>query len=363
MKRAVLCVPNPQDYIGQLDDYSIMIVNPDYTPARKKYLLDQVDWSLLIEPNYQQQRSGGDYSNERLLWYTSGTVGDSKFYSFSQQQLNNLVSSIQKDLEITANDRYVGVMSLWHAHGQSLYWATRDAGCETHFLSVRQARQMIKYQPTFVSAIPDILSVVHELPLSTLRLIRSGSAPLSPELFQQLQNKFQVPVVEYFGMTEAMSHVLSNPLQGPQRSGTVGVPTTGVEADIRNGHLWIKSKQAYTQDWFDTGDLAEQDDHGYYRILGRSVDRINVRGYKIDPVSVEQQMLQAIPELQEIMIFGITAVNCAYVGEVDMSQVIQKLQLIHSACYPSWIKQLQNIPRSDSGKLSRKWLIKHFDCK
>jgi acyl-CoA synthetase (AMP-forming)/AMP-acid ligase II len=363
MKRAVLCVPNPQDYIDQLDDYSIMIVNPDYTPARKKYLLDQSDWSLLIEPNHQQQRSGGDYSNERLLWYTSGTVGDSKFYSFTQQQLDNLVKSIQQDLEITANDRYVGVMSLWHAHGQSLYWATRDAGCETHFLSVRQVRQMVDYQPTFVSAIPDILSVINELPLTVLRLIRSGSAPLSPELYQALQHKFQVPVVEYFGMTEAMSHVLCNPLSGPQRPGTVGIPTTGVEADIRDGYLWIKSSNAYTQDWFDTGDLAEQDQYGYYKILGRGVDRINVRGYKLDPVSIEQQMRKAIPELQEIVIFGNSTVNCAYVGDVDVSRVEQGLQLIHSVCYPTWITQLKSIPRSDSGKLSRKWLIKHFNCK
>ena len=48
MKRAVLCVPDPENYIDQLDDYSIMIVNPKNTPARLGYLLDRADWSLLI---------------------------------------------------------------------------------------------------------------------------------------------------------------------------------------------------------------------------------------------------------------------------------------------------------------------------
>ena len=199
--------------------------------------------------------------------------------------------------------------------------------------------------------------------MTNLRFIRSGSAPLDQKLYWALNDNFKVPVVEYFGITEAMSHVLSNPLHGKCRPGTVGVPTHGVEAQIKDGYLWIKSPNAYTDDWFNTGDLAEQDQDGYYKILGRGVDRINVRGYKLDPVSIEQQMRDMIPALQEIVVFGNSAVNCAYVGDVDASQVVKGLQLIHSVCYPAWINQLDSIPRSDSGKLSRKWLIKHFDCK
>lgn len=362
MKRAVLCVPNPQDYIDQLDDYSIMIMNPDYTPARKKYLLDQSDWSLLIEPNHQQKRSGGDYSNERLLWYTSGTVGDSKFYSFSQQKLDNLTKSIIKDLDITANDRYVGVMSLWHAHGQSLYWATRAAECETHFLSVRQVRQMVDYQPTFVSAIPDILKTINQLPLTNLRFIRSGSAPLGQKLYWALNDNFKVPVVEYFGMTEAMSHVLSNPLHGERRPGTVGVPTQYIQAQIKDSYLWIKSPNAYTNDWFNTGDLAEQDQDGYYKILGRGLDRINLRGYKLDPVSVEQKLKDLLPQITECVIFGNQQLNCVYTGNVDRAQVRKSLIQIHSLFTAKFIENVETIPLGPGGKISRTWLIKKYQC-
>jgi len=254
-------------------------------------------------------------------------------------------------------------MSLWHAHGQSLYWATRRAGCETHFLTTKEVRQLSRLQPTFITAIPDLLKVAYELPLTSLRFVRSGSAPLNNDLYLALKEKFCIPIIEYFGMTEAMSHVLSNPLYGEQRLGTVGIPTAGVEARIQDGHLWIKSAQAYTQDWFNTGDLAEQDEQGYYRILGRSIDRINVRGYKIDPASIERQVKQAIPELGQIVIFGNQTVNCVYTGPVETDQVIQTLRAIHPACYPSWISQLESIPDSGSGKLSRNWLLKHFNCK
>lgn len=363
MKRAVLCVSNPQDYIGQLDDYSIMIINPDYTESRKRYLLDRSDYSLLITKDGEEYGNGGNYSNERLFWYTSGTIGDSKFYSFSQDQVDNLAQSICNDYQITANDRYVGVMSLWHAHGQSLYWATRHAGCETHFLSVKDLRKISKFQPTFVSAIPDLLKVLHDLPLDSLRFVRSGSSSLNKELYLALKEKFQVPVIEYFGMTEAMSHVLSNPLYGEQRIGTVGIPTQGVEATIQDGHLWIRSSQGYTQGWFNTGDLAEQDEQGYYKILGRSIDRINIRGYKINPTSIEQQLKEQIPELKQVAIFGNQVVNCVYVGDVDSDTVKTTLQGIHPACYPQFIINLDSIPDSGNGKLSRKWLTQHYNCK
>ena len=94
MKRAILCVENPQDYIPRLDDYSIMIINPNATPARNQYLLANSDWSLLITDTEEKTRDGADYPNERVLWYTSGTTGDSKFCSFSQRQLNHMAETI-----------------------------------------------------------------------------------------------------------------------------------------------------------------------------------------------------------------------------------------------------------------------------
>jgi acyl-coenzyme A synthetase/AMP-(fatty) acid ligase len=363
MKRAVLCVPNPWDYYDQLQDWSVMTVNPDNTPARQKYLLEHSDWSMKITVDGVEYRDGGNYANEKLFWYTSGTVGDSKFYSFSQAQLDQLCKSICSDLDITANDRYVGIMSLWHAHGQSLYWATKWAGCETHFLSVNQLRDVSKHQPTFMSAIPDILKNTLHMQLDHLRFLRSGSAPLLMQLQQDLKQRFDVPVIEYFGITEAMSHVLSNPLYGPCRSGTVGLPTQGVRAKIEQGSLWIQSTQAYTQTWFDTGDLAEQDEHGYFKILGRGVEQINIKGYKINPGRIEQQVCKLLPAVESVIIFGNSECNCVYVGSVDPYRVSRVLQQIHPVCFPKFIKQVEEIPKPDSGKMSRIWLQKHFECK
>jgi long-subunit acyl-CoA synthetase (AMP-forming) len=355
MKRAVLCVPNPQDYIDQLNNYSIMIVNPAAPDARKQYLLQHADYSLKITKDSWQERSGGDYGNERLFWYTSGTTGDSKFCSFTQYQLDSMASRICQDYNITADDRYVGIMPLWHAHGQGFYWATKLANCETKFISIQDVRTMPSIKPTFITAVPDVLRLIGQMTFDNLRFIRSASSALSDKLYLDLNNKFGCPVIEAFGMTESLSHCFTNPLHGPQRMGTVGLPS-GIEADIRDGELFVRGVSLFVNDWYSTGDLAQQDQQGYYQILGRKRDQINVKGYKIDPISIEKQLSKNIPDLGDCVIFGKNRVHCFYTGPVDKNTVFRGLLEIHTACKPSVLQQVEKIPTMDSGKISRSWL-------
>ena len=361
MKRAVLCVANPQDYIPQLDNYSIMIINPESSASRKSYLLDNSDWSLLITANGEKYRDGADYPNERVLWYTSGTTGDSKFCSFSQRQLNHMAETIVLAYDLTENDRYVSVMSLWHAHGQGFFWATQLAGCETHYLSVKNLRNWPDYSPTFITAIPDVLQITTQLKFdSNLRFVRSASAPLPDKLYTALHDQFGIPVLEAFGMTEAMSHCFTNPLRGEQRMGTVGLPS-GIEAQIDNGHLLIRGPTLDRAQWFNTGDLAEQDEKGYYRILGRSRDQINVRGVKLNPQSLEQKILENITGVSEIAVFGTDSVKCVYVGSADSKEIHRFLLDLAPYCRATVLESVAAIPLTPAGKVSRSLLNSLFN--
>jgi hypothetical protein len=190
MKRVVLCVPDPWNYYDQFEHCCIMTVNPDNTPARQKYLLDSSDWSIKVTRNGVEYRDGGDYPNEKIFWYTSGTTGDSKFCSFSQAQLDRASDNIIQEYALDVNDRYVSVMGLWHAHGQGMFWATRRAGCETHFLDPTNLRPMSGHSPTFISAIPDILKTISRFDFDRLRFIRSASASMPDNLYQQLKSQY-----------------------------------------------------------------------------------------------------------------------------------------------------------------------------
>lgn len=355
MKRAVLCVPNPWDYIKYLNEYSVMIINPDASMLRKKYLLENSDYSVLITTDKETMRNGSDYDNERVFWYTSGTTGDSKFCSFSQAQVNLMAKTICQSYNITANDRYVGIMPLWHAHGQGFYWATQLAGCETTFLPISQLKNLPSYYPSFITAVPDMLRVIAQLDFDCLRFIRGASSALSDQLYQHLKTKFQVPVIEAFGMTEALSHCFTNPLYGEQRMGTIGLPD-GIEAKIVNEELYIKGPCVFQQDWYSTGDLASCDSDGYYKILGRSVDQLNVRGIKLNPASLEKHLISRIPELEQVVVFGKDQVKCIYVGNCKPTQIKNCLTELGSYCRPKVLLQTTEIPRAESGKISRSFL-------
>lgn len=355
MKRAVICVPNPQDYITQLSDYSLMIVNPATSESRMKYLLDNADWSLLITNDSTQTRNGGTYPNEKVLWYTSGTTGDSKFRSFSHNQIHTISQTICNSYKITGNDRYLSLMPLWHAHGQALYWATQLAQCEVKYVQAMALKSEIEFDPTFISAIPDFLRVLMRQKFNNLRFVRSASSTLSNHLYHSLQQWSNAPIIEAFGMTESCSHCITNPLEGEQRIGTVGLPD-GVEAKIVDNVLHLKGPCVFQPGWYNTGDYAEQDDKGYFRILGRVVDRLNIKGYKIDPVSVESQLYNYLPGIKEVVVFGDDKIMCIYTGDVDAKDVKSALIKIDPHCAPTFLHNLVSIPKNSAGKISRSML-------
>jgi acyl-coenzyme A synthetase/AMP-(fatty) acid ligase len=109
-------------------------------------------------------------------------------------------------------------------------------------------------------------------------------------------------------------------------------------------------------EWFDTGDLAEQDEKGYFRILGRSVDRINVRGYKLDPLSLENKLYAALPDLKELAVFGNNAVKCVYNGPYEKQQIKDLLMSMGQQCFPVYLEQVNEIPKNAAGKVSRSQL-------
>ena len=165
----------------------------------------------------------------------------------------------------------------------------------------------------------------------------------------------QSPVIEAFGMTEALSHCFTNPLYGEQRIGTVGLPS-GIDAKIEDGQLHIQGPCIFTTGWFNTQDLVEQDSAGYYKIVGRAVDTINIRGIKYNPNSIEQQLHTKIKKLEQCVIFGKTKIKCLYVGDIDKQIILRILLDINQNCRPVVLEQVEKIPVNNVGKISRSYL-------
>jgi len=355
MKRVVICATDPWKYIPLYKGYSLMVVNPLENPERKQYLLDSADWSLLVTDKGEIERDGADYVGEYLVLYTSGTTGNSKFYGFTKSQVLHVASFIALDYNLTANDRYLSIMPLWHAHGMLMYQTAQHIGFEIQFFKVPDLKNTIDFQPTWLSAVPDIIKVLTKQNFKHLRFIRTASIALPDQLYTEFKERFNVPVIEAFGMTETCSHCFTNPLHGEQRIGTIGL-TSGVEAQIVDNRLYIRGPAVYKQDWIDTGDIARQDDVGYYCILGRADDRINIRGYKIDPLTVENLLYNKFSNIGEVYIFGTDKVMCIYTGDIDPAIIRRELMTIDVHCTPRTVDRVNSVPRNGAGKVSRKIL-------
>jgi amino acid adenylation domain-containing protein len=273
-----------------------------------------------------------------LILPTSGTTGRPKLVPLSHANLAASAKNIAASLELTHDDRCLGLMPYYHIHGLVAgLLAPLAAGGSViaagGFDAARIRAWLQDGSPTWYTAVPTIHRAVldalgQDRPVAhRLRFMRSSSSALAPQLMTELEEFFGAPAIEAYGMTEASHQMAINPLPPrPRRPGTVGVAfgtsvallsdgVTHTEAD-RVGEVVIKgpgvlseyrdnpaaTAEAFHEGWFRTGDLGQLDDDGYLRLVGRVKEMINRGGEKIAPREVEEVLL-AHPAVAQAVAF------------------------------------------------------------
>ena len=280
-----------------------------------------------------------------LILHTSGTTSRPKIVPLLQSNVAASAEHIRASLELTAADRCLNVMPLFHIHGLiAAVTASLAAGasiwCAPGFNALQFFAWMKEAKPTWYTAVPTmhqaILSragrnadVIAENPL---RFLRSSSASLPAQVMVQLNETFNAPVVEAYGMTEAAHQMACNPLaSGRQKPGAVGMPagpamriahetenklidgtgevvisgpnvTPGYEANPE-----ANEKNFFMADgarWFRTGDQGAFDDEGYLHLTGRLKEIINRGGEKISPLEVDGVLLDH-PDVAQVVTFAV----------------------------------------------------------
>jgi acyl-CoA synthetase (AMP-forming)/AMP-acid ligase II len=142
------------------------------------------------------------------------------------------------------------------------------------------------------------------------------------------EERFGVPIVETYGLTEAGSQVAANPLPpGRRKPGSVGLPVgvrlevvdpdgvrvrAGDPGEVRIGGPGVVDRyviagegvQSFRDGWFYTGDHGYQDREGYLYLTGRTRELINRGGQKVPPREVEDVLLQH-PSVTQAAVIGI----------------------------------------------------------
>lgn len=232
-----------------------------------------------------------------------------------------------------------------------------------------------------------------------VRWVKSGAAPLAPELARRLTELTGITVVQGYGMTEAspVTHVgFCEPEMN--RPASIGLPLALTECQIVDlngkevaagdaGELAMRGPQfmlGYWKDpqataaalrdgWYFSGDVVRRDEQGYYYVLDRSKEMIKYKGFPVAPAEVEAVLLEH-PAVRDC---GVVAKPDTAAGEIPCAFVVLRegyrssQALDQELCtfvadrlarhkQPREIHFVDAVPRTPSGKILRRELRKIF---
>lgn len=336
-----------------------------------------------------------------LVLHTSGTTSRPKIVPLTHANLCLSAANIAKSLQLSASDRCLNIMPLFHIHGLigALLSSLSVGGsvvCTPGFQSTEFFGWLDRFHSTWYTGVPTMhqaiiartdenLEIIRRAPL---RFVRSCSSALPPPVMAQLEEKFHVPVIEAYGMTEASHQMASNPLPPlPRKPGSVGIPA-GPEITILNdqgeqlapeeiGEIAVRGPnvtqgyennleanlKSFTNGWFRTGDQGRIDVDGYLWITGRIKELIVRGGEKISPREIDELLLTH-PSVSQALAFAIPdarlgeEVGAAVVvkpGNAIVELELREFLATRTADFkvPSKIIFLDKLPTGPTGKPQR----------
>ena len=336
-----------------------------------------------------------------LVLHTSGTTSRPKIVPLAQRNVTASARNIATTLALAPEDHCLNIMPLFHIHGLigavlSSLWAGASVACTPGFNALKFFAWLDEIKPSWYTAVPTMHQAIlgratrnaEALARAKLRLIRSSSASLPPQVMAELERVFGAPVIESYGMTEASHQMTSNPLPPRARKpGSVGI-AAGPEVAIldvdgqvlprgETGEVAIRgenvtsgyeanpsaNESAFTHGWFRTGDQGVLDPEGYLTITGRLKEIINRGGEKISPREVDEILLDH-PAVAQAITFAMPhaklgeEVAAALVLKDGASVTEQEVRAFVSTRLadfkvPRKIVFLAEIPKGATGKLQR----------
>ena len=391
-----------QEISFQLDNCSaaLVVTAPELvanTPSDISYMTD-----LTERP--EDARLGDDpvrptADDLALLIYTSGTTGKPKGVMLDHANLTAMTSMSVEAFSLDENEHSLLILPLFHVNGivvsilSPLVAGGRAtiAGRfdpSTFFDRVEAAR------PTFFSGVPAIYAMLANLPetvapdTSSLRYAVCGAAPASPALLAAFEARFGVPVVEGYGLSEGTCASTVNPLNGPRKPGTVGLPLPGQSirivdengdaiddgrpgevlvkgANVMRGYLGQREETAATirDGWLRTGDIGRLDEDGYLTLVDRAKDMIIRGGENIYPKEIENVVYQ-LPGVYEAAVVGqphevrgeepvlfVSLTAGATITEADIDTHVK--QSLSKYKWPVDIILVDEVPKNPVGKIDK----------
>ncbi|MHB8155947.1 MAG: class I adenylate-forming enzyme family protein [Desulfocucumaceae bacterium] len=354
-------------------------------------------------PNFNGKKSARD--DVAVLMYTAGNTGTPKGAMLTHHNLYSNAVAFSKCCHITPADRSLLIAPAYHAAAQTCVMnATLVSGATmvVHdgwngplpLLEAIQGNKITFYfgPPTMYALLVEYADT-KKYDLSSWRYALTGAAPTTPNIFKKFEEKFGFQLKEGYGLTETSPVTTLMPLDCEIKTGSIGIPIPDVDVRIMDyedrevpinqiGEIVVKGpnvmKGYYNRDeetnwvmrngWFHTGDLAYMDSDGYLFIVDRKKDLIIRGGLNIYPREIEE-VLYSHPAIFDAAVIGVPdpimgEEVLAFVLLRDGTQVTPEetkefcAKKLARYKIPKYIRFVENLPKTTSGKLLKKELQK-----
>ena len=402
------------------------------SPAELAYQLDDADPSLLlVAPEHDDLAGATGLARERhrlgdpaleadgevsddardddslLLVYTSGTTGRPKGVLLTHANCFWTNLSFDRTAGLRDDDVVLQVLPQFHVGGWNVqpllaWWKGATVVLEPSFDASRALQLIEQLRVTTMMGVPATYLFMAQAPgfegvdLSSLRHVVVGGAPMPEPLLQTWLDR-GVAIVQGYGLTEAAPNVLCLPPEQARRKlGSAGFPYPHVDVALRDpetetqltgpatGELvvrgpnlfpgyWrdpIATAAAFADGWLLTGDVAERDADGAYRVVDRLKELVISGGENVSPAEVES-VLHGHPAVAEAAVVGIpderwgevcVAVVALRGGATASEQELRDHCRASLAAFkvPKTVSLVDALPRSSLGKVLKDELRASF---
>ncbi len=343
-----------------------------------------------------------------VIIYTGGTTDVPKGVMLSHQNL--VANALQTRHWIPdaseGRERFLCALPFSHSYGLTTALNVPIALGATLILKPRfEINDVLKtikqYRPTIFPGVPQMYVAIKDYPgvrrygVSSIKACISGSAPLPVEVQEAFEKLTRGRLVEGYGLTEASPVTHGNPLKGLRKVGSIGVPFPSTEArvvDLRNGkkevrvgqigELAVRGPQVMlgywqneeetrrvltTDGWLLTGDVAQMDSDGYFRIIARKAEMWypSKPGEPAFPRDVEEVLFE-VPQVKEAAVVAVAGQPIAFIIARSERPTADALvayckRRLPPEIVPRLVIFVDDFPRSFIGKVLRRELAKRFE--
>jgi len=340
-----------------------------------------------------------------VVLYTSGTTGKPKGAELTHSNLFvNCAFVVPRLLPQVDADSHVALatLPLFHSFGQTCIQNASIALGGTFTLLPRftpeEAFEILERDRVSVFAgVPTMyFALLHleggdRFDLSALRVCMTGGAPMPVEVMRAFEERFGVPILEGYGLSETSPVASFNVQEKPRKAGSIGYPVWGVEmqvvddqgrplADGERGEICIRghnvmkgylgrpdaTKEALRGGWFHSGDVGTRDEDGCYWIVDRKKDMILRGGFNVYPREVEE-VLYEHEAVVEAAVIGVpheshgeevkavvALAPGARVGEDELKAWCRERLAAYK--YPRIVEVVESLPKGPTGKILKREL-------